>query len=287
MRPLTSIRRFADRFPLFIALGLLAVILGLFARSVLSQGPIDAMTPSGQIDITYVIAAFNTEATVAAIMLFIVWLLGWGKQTRYCTKTDRKGVKWAVSLLILPTFIALLLAVTVMASGTHTDQNRILLQLFAFCIMVGIFEETLFRGTLFHGLSRHLSPFWAMMASSVLFGVFHMQNLMVGQDFAATMLQSVNAFALGVVFCAIMLQTNTILWAVALHAIWNTALFYIAYIVQVQPDLAQLSQEDLSATQAPQDVTAAMYLMPLIFLALGLLIFGRWAKRMRLADATA
>ncbi len=287
MRPLSAIRRLAQRFPLSVALGLQGVVLGIFTYSLLNHGPIDVTNATGQVDITYVLGSLRIEAIAAILMLAIIALLGWGAQTRLTTPTDHHGIRWAIATLGLPVVLTFFLGAIIVIGGDQVGQNIVLLKLFVFCIAVGVFEETLYRGTLYHGLSTHLSPFWALMVSSALFGLFHMQNIMVGQDIAATMFQSFNAFALGIVFGAIMLQTNSIWWAIGLHTVWNAFLFFSAYIAQVQPQLINLKPEDLAESQSDAAISLSAFGLPLFLAGLGLLIFARWAKRMRAPDATA
>ena len=284
---INAIRSFARTNPLTVALGLQGIVLSVFGYSLLTSGPIDVTTSTGQVDITYVLGSLKIEAIAAILMLAIIALLGWGAQTRLTTRTDHHGIRWAIATLGLPVVLTFFIGAIIVIGGDDAGQNMILLKLFVFCITVGVFEETLYRGTLYHGLSRHLSPFWALMVSSALFGLFHMQNIMVGQDIAATMFQSFNAFALGIVFGAIMLQTNSIWWAIGLHTVWNAFLFFSAYVAQVQPQLVNLKPEDLAENQRDAAISLSAFGLPLFLAGLGMLIFFRWAKRMRAADAMA
>lgn len=283
---LSAIRSFGRSSPLTVALLLLVAVLTVIAYSLLANGAIDVTDTSGQVKISYVVDSVYIEATAASLILTMIWLLGWGKSTYLTTRTDKAGLPWAMIAFTVPTSLTVLFAGLVLLQGNDPDQAGMIFKLILFCIAVGIFEETLFRGAVFHGLSRHLSPFWAMIISSALFGLFHMQNIMVGQDIAGTMFQSLNAFALGIVFCAVMLQTNSIWWAIGLHAIWNAFLFISAYIVQQQPTLMNLSADEIAVTRDTAEITGSAFGLPLFLFLFGIVIYSRWAKRAPYRDAT-
>ena len=281
MRILNPLRSAARIYPLGTAVAIQLLVLGLFLWSVASYGTVNGTNAAGQPDISWVLLGLTTESIVAAALVALVWLLGWLKACRLTTRQDWKGVKWAAPLVGIVALFGLSVITLLLAVGTLPDQGTVVVKLALFCLAVAVFEETLFRGTLFHGLSQRFSPFTAMIGSSVVFGMFHMQNLVVGQAFDATAFQSLNAFALGVVFCAVMLQTNSIWWAVALHLVWNLFLFVSAYLAQTQPELIGMTADEFASQ--PTSITATAFLMPLVLLSIGLLIYARWAKRVRTA----
>ena len=274
-------RKLARAYPLSIATAIQVLVLSLFLWSIASFGTVDVTDGTGQPDISFVLEALNTEATLAIILLCLIGLLGWGKACRLTTPVDWQGLKWAAPLVGIPTLLAAAAIALILIESSQVNQVTIIWKLALFSLAVGVFEETLYRGTLYHGLSQHLSPSSAMLLSSAVFGMFHMQNIFVGQAIDATAFQSLNAFALGVLFCAVMLQTNSIWWAIALHAAWDVFLFTSAYISQSQPELIGITTDD-QAVQSPEIVPAA-FLLPAFFLGLGLFIFVRWTKRTQAA----
>ncbi len=263
----------AARYPLRVAVALQLSILGLFAWSLATYGVFDATDASGQPSIDYIVSSLTLEAIAATIMLVIIGVIGWGKACRLTTAPDPAGLKWALPLNGVLAFIALSTATLILTDGTAPDRGLVLLQLLLFSIAVGVFEETLYRGTLFHGLRQYLPPFWAMIVSSAVFGIFHMQNVAAGQAIDATLFQSLNAFALGVLFCAIMLQTNSIWWAIALHALWDMFLFFGAYLAELETDVGETTEI------ATGGIPAQAFLLPLTLLLLGLLCYRGWATR--------
>lgn len=80
----------------------------------------------------------------------------------------------------------------------------------------GVFEETLFRGILLRQLERLVGTWWALAATSVLFGAVHMMN----PDATWTGAISIMVEA-GILLGACYLYTRRLWLAVGLHAAWN------------------------------------------------------------------
>ncbi|EJF00526.1 CPBP family intramembrane glutamic endopeptidase [Liquorilactobacillus mali] len=88
-------------------------------------------------------------------------------------------------------------------------------------LSAAVFEELFFRGILLNNMIQHSkrnfsSYLSAILVSSILFGVTHMINLF-GQSFSATLLQAVNAFAIGIMLAAIYLRTGSLKWTILYH----------------------------------------------------------------------
>jgi membrane protease YdiL (CAAX protease family) len=83
------------------------------------------------------------------------------------------------------------------------------------CITAGISEEIVYRGFLlhyFHGSPFHLSLTWALVGSSVAFGIGHLYQGLAG---------AVQTFVIGFLFGAIFLVTGNLLLPVVLHAVMD------------------------------------------------------------------
>jgi membrane protease YdiL (CAAX protease family) len=80
----------------------------------------------------------------------------------------------------------------------------------------GLFEETLFRGILLRQLERLVGTWWALAATSVLFGAVHMMN----PDATWTGAISIMVEA-GILLGAAYLYTRRLWFAAGLHAAWN------------------------------------------------------------------
>lgn len=112
------------------------------------------------------------------------------------------------------------------------DLNRVFLALFA-----GVIEEAAFRGLMIPTLTRRRtkqSILQAMWIPAVVFGVVHALNSLVGANLAATVLQVINAVAVGVVFCLLFLVSGNILIPMAVHFVHDLVAF--AFVESVNTD---------------------------------------------------
>lgn len=112
------------------------------------------------------------------------------------------------------------------------DLNRVFLALFA-----GVIEEAAFRGLMIPTLTRRRtkqSILQAMWIPAVVFGVVHALNSLVGANLSATVLQVINAVAVGVVFCLLFLVSGNILIPMAVHFVHDLVAF--AFVESVNTD---------------------------------------------------
>jgi membrane protease YdiL (CAAX protease family) len=83
------------------------------------------------------------------------------------------------------------------------------------CITAGICEEVVYRGFLlhyFHMLPFHLSLTWAIVASSVIFGIGHLYQGVAG---------GVQTAVIGFVFAAMYVMTGSLLIPIVVHAVMD------------------------------------------------------------------
>lgn len=86
---------------------------------------------------------------------------------------------------------------------------------------VGFLEELIFRGLLFKGMSKTNTK-WAIIVSSLTFGVGHIVNLLLGKPFFETMLQLVYASAIGFCYTAIFVVSGSIVPCIVSHILVNS-----------------------------------------------------------------
>ena len=94
------------------------------------------------------------------------------------------------------------------------------------CVFVASFEELTFRGIVFPLL---LSRFGAgkrerasaVLASSLLFGLMHLVNLISGAGVGETFLQAGYTFLIGAMFAVVLLCTGDLVVCIVLHTVYN------------------------------------------------------------------
>jgi membrane protease YdiL (CAAX protease family) len=86
-------------------------------------------------------------------------------------------------------------------------------------------EEVIFRGFLFHGLTRRLGGPTAMFASSLLFAVYHVpRGVREGWSGEYMVVSLISYFAIGMYLCRVRAETGSILFPAAIHTLWNLTL---------------------------------------------------------------
>lgn len=95
-----------------------------------------------------------------------------------------------------------------------------------FCLSIGLFEETAFRAFLIPFFMTAMknyrySPIIALLASSGIFALSHLFNLIGGASVGATFLQVGYTFLTGCLFGALLLLTRSFFTPVIVHTLYN------------------------------------------------------------------
>jgi len=169
-------------------------------------------------------AGFFLFVLVGAVVLILVWkaFRRWveGERDREFTlpgagKELGSGLLAGFLLFSLMTgLVALLGGIEVV--GTRPFAKTQFWEWAALGVASGLFEETLFRGILLRQLERLVGTWWALAATSVLFGVLHMAN----PDATWTGAISIMVEA-GILLGAAYLYTRRLWLAAGIHAAWN------------------------------------------------------------------
>lgn len=163
---------------------------------------------------------------LSAIMIGIIILMG-GKDSLSKVKegfsfTLRKSRYVLILAFILGMFIFI---PGVLNFGFSTDLLIKELSYFIFCITIGLFEESLFRGVVFQGILRKTGKtrkgIWvAIIISSIIFGAVHVYTYIVGGSYdligiIESIGKTLQTAAIGALLAAVYMKTKN-LWATAL-----------------------------------------------------------------------
>jgi membrane protease YdiL (CAAX protease family) len=109
----------------------------------------------------------------------------------------------------------------------------------AYGIYVGIIEELIFRSFLFRAIEERINYRWAIIISSIVFGLFHIVNLN-SMPIEFVILQIVYAMAIGIILSIIFYITQSLLPCIIIHALTNITGFLFAENMQFEIELTGL-----------------------------------------------
>lgn len=200
-------------------------------------------------------------AILVAVTLVIARLSGLRLQ-----RSLRLG--WISLVGAVPVALLLLVAVLRLAEGP-TDWGLVGAVAIG-VLLVGIGEETAFRGIALSGLGERIPILGAVIASSILFGLLHAANLTV-QGLGSTVVQIALTTVVGLLFAWIYIGTGgNLLLVILLHALYDFAL--------VAPQASAAFDNPLGLP-----IAAVMFVLGLLLTVLG----ARRYRGRRLADVLA
>lgn len=130
-------------------------------------------------------------------------------------------------LKIMITVIGVLLILLLLVSGfpyrllTMVHSNLFIANTLV-ALSAGVLEEFTCRGLLLSAFAQAFERnkyryTWAAVVSGGCFGLLHLFNLLAGQALMTTLQQAIYAFVLGILFVAIRLTTNSLVWVMIIH----------------------------------------------------------------------
>jgi membrane protease YdiL (CAAX protease family) len=240
-----KVREAARRHPLAAALLLVGFYFAVFFVPPLfspqSFGRGKAI--EGAVDLT---AQLPFEVALALSVLGGVWLFGWWRECRFTTPLRPGGLKFLAFPYLFAGLLLLLVALAVKSeSGVELRDAAplsLIASLIAVTLLIGLFEETLFRGVFFHGIEARRGLASALIGSSVAFGLMHYVNWVGGQPFLITSGQVAHAVAAGFMYAALMLRIGSIWPVILFHGFWDATVALIGTLGAQLPDAADASQ---------------------------------------------
>jgi uncharacterized protein len=202
--PMASVRSFVKRHP--VASSLSIYVLEVLLVLALIMQPSLPGTP-------LYLGVLVLECLAA---IGIVAALGWWKLAGLTYRPNLRALVPYLSLIPM----AITLPALMVFAGATTDSLTIIIVVFS-ALMIGITEETLFRGVILHALLPK-GVLRAALVSTALFTAAHLINLIYGADLTYIGIQMAIAAFIGFWFAALKLKTGTILPLVLMHALIDT-----------------------------------------------------------------
>ncbi len=148
-----------------------------------------------------------------------LWMRWWSAAWR---DQHRTRVGWT---LIAPGLFLLI----ALGNFAFTDWGNIsagfLLVAFVLGVLVGFAEEIVCRGMLLVGLRGTFHEVGAWALTCVLFGFMHGVNIFLGASAGPTAIQVIGAAMQGSAFYILRRYYGTLIWAIALHGLWDMSIF--------------------------------------------------------------
>lgn len=273
---MTTVREWADRRPALVALIITFSAMVYFLAPTLLSNSADAFGHGRQETGAETFAqTLWPEITLAGALLFIVVLIGWARATGLTTPLRVGPAFLALPYVLFVGFIAYAPALVMEAQDepiilTPADWKVIGIASLA-ALIVGFFEEVLFRGVLLHGLRSRIAAVPAVLVSAVIFGTFHFVNWANGQPFDATLAQVLGAVGGGVFYGAMVLWTGSIWPSIILHGLWDAGVTLSQTLIGKSPDFPETDtvNNPLAPLTSPELIYGLMLLAMWLF----------WSKR--------
>ncbi|AKB18141.1 CPBP family intramembrane glutamic endopeptidase [Methanosarcina sp. WWM596] len=159
------------------------------------------------------------------VLVAVIFLPGVITYLKWWTQVGLKNPDNLQDLrLLLPPALALLILLLIFLS-TGLPPTRMLMLVIINTLMVGISEELMFRGILFHGASSSFGTWRAVWITAILFGSVHILNGLITGDFRASEVQALFAGMFGVWTAVLRARLDTIIPLIVIHWLWDCLIF--------------------------------------------------------------
>lgn len=148
-----------------------------------------------------------------------LWLGWWRVAWR---DEQRVVVHWT---LLAPAIYVLVVMATLAGTVWGNVTSGFLLTAVVLGIGVGFAEEFQCRGLLLVGLRGSMGEVGVWALTCLLFGVMHAAGIFLGEPASSTAVQVISAAAQGSGFYILRRYFGSLVWAMAMHGLWDAAIF--------------------------------------------------------------
>lgn len=175
-----------------------------------------------QYQITYDIENYIDQARPVAIVFFLIAItfIKWWPNVGWSIPNNLKNLSllWPAALLVTINLL--------FVSFTDLPPTKAMMILVINTLMIGVCEEFMYRGILFHGASSSFGVWRAVWITSIIFGATHVLWGFITRDFNASMIQAFFAFIFGFYMVALRVRLGSIIPGIIIHWIWD----FVAYL---------------------------------------------------------
>lgn len=148
----------------------------------------------------------------------LYYIISRNNRLQYYGFNSLKNIRYGKVLYLLPFIV---LATVNLWRGPVLNCSPFELILYViFMMAVGFLEETIFRGLLLKSL-MHQGTIFAVVISSVTFGMGHIVNLLNGAELLPTLMQLVYAVSIGFMLSAFVVRVKNIIPCILFHGVFN------------------------------------------------------------------
>jgi membrane protease YdiL (CAAX protease family) len=151
----------------------------------------------------------------AAALLASVYFMGWWRPVFH---EERRSPRWT---LLIAGLLGLAVVVALVRADWGGKEGSLILWLGIGALFIGIAEETLCRGILVTALRGGVGEVGVWFWSSLLFGLMHAGNIVLGHDVGPTLAQVATSFLYGGVMYGVRRSTGTLLEPIVIHWLWD------------------------------------------------------------------
>ena len=153
----------------------------------------------------------------AAALLAGVYFMGWWRPVFH---EQRRSLRWT---LLIAAFLGLAVVVALVRTDWARTEGSLLLWLAVGTLFIAVAEETLCRGILVTALRGGVGEVGVWFWSSLLFGLLHGANIVLGHDVGPTLAEVGTSFLYGSVMYGVRRSTGTLLEPIVIHWLWDFA----------------------------------------------------------------
>lgn len=169
---------------------------------------------------------YGEQCITEMIMALLAIILVLATNKGYIFTDKKESLKKTIILDIPIIIITICMLIASITSLNKVPDPSVVINIFILCILIGIFEEVLFRGWVQNKFiekfgNTRKEVILSIFLSAIIFGVFHSTNLMAGQGTLMTIMQVIQTIGVGVYLGSVYYRSKNIWNVILLHGMYD------------------------------------------------------------------